>query len=285
MLFLFVFSTLKNLLSCRRECDLVIKRVLKRMIEKRGYKIIRSNLEHYDQLFAQEAIYCDEVDFSFNVPIVITVGNFGFSFGQDTHPFVITITNDILYKNNSYKNSTLKEFYSAFCPSNLQEAYSENSNFPFSTLRQYPPFLRLEPWRCSEILISGHDNGQGNQNFGPVSKEKGEYEFSRLRSLVESIMSNGYNPEKTCASNITGYFMRFNDEYRFRITDGVHRSSVLSALGYEKLKVQFDPKMPRVICYSDRHNWPKVKQGKIDIETAEKMFEAYFSTTRSICPK
>lgn len=221
--------------------------------------------------------YFDYSHFSFDVEIDEIVGNFGFDFSKDTHPFVRTTIQDIINKKNNYDTSYLKHYYSTFCPKNLAEVLSYNSLDNFENLKNYSQFLRFEPWRESEILISGYE-GEGNQNFGPVTKFKGHYEFNKLKELHHSIITKGYTP----SHNITGYFMRYDDQYRFRITDGVHRTAVLSALGYEKIRVQFDPRMPRVICFNDSHNWPKVKQDKIDLQTAQKMFMVYFNNNRSI---
>lgn len=244
---------------------------------KRCSKLFKKqNLVHYRGSLSS-INYFDEGHFSFDVEIDQIVGNFGFNFSKDNHPFVRTTIEDIINKKTTWDTSYLKQYYSTFCPKNLAEVYSYNSSDNFDNLINYSQFLRFEPWRLSEKFISGYE-GEGNQNFGPVTKIKGHYEFNKLKKLHQSIITYGYIP----SHNITGYFMKFNNQYRFRITDGVHRTAVLSALGYKKIKVQFDPIMPRIICFNDSHNWPKIKEGKIDLQTAQKIFMVYFNNNREM---
>src|SRR5699024_1394579 len=105
---------------------------------------------------------------------------------------------------------------------------------------------------------------------------KGRFEFSRLIRTWESIQRKGYRPTRHSDGEIRGYFLKRGDDYRFMIRAGFHRAAVLSAMGFEHLRVKFKADFPRVIDWADLENWPLVCQGIVEEEVAERIFEQFF---------
>jgi hypothetical protein len=75
--------------------------------------------------------------------------------------------------------------------------------------------------------------------FGPCTDEKVELEEARLTQIVASITARGYLPDRF--GDITGYFLVRQDEFRFVVRGGKHRSAALAALGWTHLPVRLKP--------------------------------------------
>lgn len=126
------------------------------------------------------------------------------------------------------------------------------------------------PWRNPEYML----NTKGElQHYGPATY-RGEDEFNKLRKLYYSIKNYGFIVSNT--SPITGYFLKDGENYRFLIRSGIHRASVLAALGYNSVPVRFKTNKPRVIDLYDARNWPTVKIGLLTLNVAQTLFSRYF---------
>ena len=86
---------------------------------------------------------------------------------------------------------------------------------------------------------------------------------------------------------IEGYILidNDNDDYRFVVTSGTHRSSVLNAMNIldkfsHKVPVKFDQirvdNKNFVINKKNVKNWPAVKSGFLKIDEANLFFESFF---------
>lgn len=168
----------------------------------------------------------------------------------------------------------LQRWYDRFQPTSLSELYFCKNDPFFGVLNEASPFLRLKPWRETELLMSGHRGG-GNQNFGPVDSEKFNKECSRYETVIRSYALHGY--DISIGGPITGYFLIKNSgEYVFRVTAGMHRLIVADALGWNTIPACFDEAMPRYIHENTAPLWPQVENGVIPLELAQFMFQQHF---------
>jgi hypothetical protein len=207
---------------------------------------------------------------AFSVPLETWCTYLYFSFDPTGwHPFTATARQLHSEPRLPYERSILRRFYDTFQPRSQAEAY-------FGDSRASGPSARyvLEPW-LDDQRVFNDNGGHGNQNMGPISAERGEIEFDRLRRVYRSICERGYRPDTS--SYIRGFFLRDGDAYRFHVTAGLHRAGVLSALGYESALVGFDPLMPRSVDLSDLHRWPQVRDGRVPSATAERAFRRFFT--------
>jgi hypothetical protein len=231
-----------------------------------------------------DAIYQFE-DIIFEVPVANVYYPYQFCYAIDAwHPFVRTLLEFAVNPALAYEDSTLYKYYQMYQPQTVRdvllfgetsEVGEELSAYP---VPQYLPTLPWDPaietYRRGE---AGLEASHGNQGFGPVSDQKGELEFRRLIDTFLSIKTHGYQPKATGDGEITGYFVRHQDDYRFIVRGGLHRAAVLGALGYEAIRVTFYNGYPRWVDTHRVNEWPLIKQGNITTETALAITERFFT--------
>lgn len=231
-----------------------------------------------------DAIYQFE-DVVFELPIVKVYYPYQFCYAIDAwHPFVKTLLEFAVNPALTYEDSTLHNYYQMYQPETVREVLllGETSELG-EELSAYPvpQYLPTLPWDPTiETYMRGEAGlgaSHGNQGFGPVSDKKGELEFQRLIDTFLSIKTQGYQPKATGDGEITGYFVRHNDDYRFIIRGGLHRTAVLGALGYEAIRVTFYKGYPRWVDTHRISEWPLVRQGYITAETALAITERFFT--------
>ena len=154
----------------------------------------------------------------------------------------------------------LASFYELFQPKTLAEALFRTNEPSLAPLTELSPYTQFQPWRLSTRISPKH-LAVGSQNFGPVAAKKLDLEVRKLTSYVDSIRKRGYRPDLYAKRAIQGYFLLHGDEYRFLVTNGMHRTSVLAALGETTLAADFDPRRPRFIDSARLAMWPQVKSG------------------------
>jgi hypothetical protein len=154
----------------------------------------------------------------------------------------------------------LRSFYESFQPKTLAEALFRTNDPTLAPLTDMSSYTQFQPWRLSTRISPKH-LAVGSQNFGPVAPEKLDVEVRKLTSYVDSISRRGYRPDLYAKRAIQGYFLLHGDEYRFLVTNGMHRTSVLAALGETTLAADFDPRRPRYIDSARATMWPQVRSG------------------------
>jgi hypothetical protein len=154
----------------------------------------------------------------------------------------------------------LESFYDSFQPKTLAEALFRTNDPSLAPLTEMSPYTQFQPWRLSSRIAARH-LAEGSQNFGPVAPKKLLAEVRKLTSYVDSIRRRGYRPDLYAKRAIQGYFLLHGDEYRFLVTNGMHRTSVLAALGETTLAADFDPRRPRFIDSARVAMWPQVNSG------------------------
>jgi len=213
----------------------------------------------------------DKGECSGSVALDRCVGHLYFGFGKrGWNPFTPAVQEYLAHG----KWQRLAHYYHRFQPPSLAEAYFTRKHSRWGILNDAPPYLRLKPWRASEVVMSG-GNSSGNQNFGPVSPAKLTQEIQKYEHIIHSIRNHGYNPEKY--GSVRGYFLiDAKGDYVFRVTQGMHRVPVLDAMGWTTIPISFDPVMPRYISLSSLRYWPKVVDGTFSPTLATYMFNRHF---------
>ncbi len=207
---------------------------------------------------------------------------YSFSYSDDGfHPFVAILKQYQKNPSITYDNSILKKYYETFQPKNLFEGL-------FHSEHQVAPMLKRGwigyPWLWNETLRvivednPGETRPGGNHFFGPNTNEFGVGEMGRLTTSYNMLDKVGYLPELFADGYVTGYMLKYKQDYRFVVTEGQHRIAALAALGYKYIKCRFSEsdEYPRIVDFKDIKKWPQVKNGTYSRKLAEKVFLKFF---------
>lgn len=266
----------------------LLNRAFVSLLDKKGYTLVTKtnkqpiNITHYG-----EAIY-SKADVCFDVDIEITCNFNQFFFAHSNWHYHTKMVEAIIADSSvEYSGSILEKYYQTYKPLNFKDLYfvgsdwedvSESDRLILSeNLNEY----KYDPWsdRREKVMMSlvheyGLERWHGTQHFGPVSRQKGELELQRLKDTYHSIMKHGHLPDQF--GYVSGYFLKYNDDYRFFVLDGNHRVAVLGALQYSSIPVTFTDHFPRVIDYRDVENFPHVKSGLFSAELVRRIIRTYF---------
>lgn len=269
---------------------MVIKKRLKEIVTYFGYEIRKLDKKPIEIHELKNLSYCDVIYCTtettqlpiFYVDIDIIRNKHFYSYSKDGwHPFTAFLKEYISNPSIDYDNSILKRYYELFKPKNQAEALFVQEDETMAPLNSNSAMSLLMPWSLyPRIFLSEKhlDKSHGMHIQGPVSREKGKFEFNRLIELYLSIKTHGYDYSKESATHfISGFFLRKGNDWRFILTSGHHRTAVLSALNYFTIPMTFKRSFPRVIDYEDINEWPQVKKGHISRNLAEKVFLEYFN--------
>lgn len=276
-----------------------MKKVVKSILEKNNLKLNKVKKVHLSDLDSPiDATYYngkfgEEQIFSFDVPIKKCVNIYGYQFNlPSSHHFTATLLEYAKNNSQKFEDSKLNHFYKNFKPKDLNRLYFSYSNYKpvnynsNSPLLSSDPKVITQPWlsdiisptsivKGKEISEEGLAYKEGSQSFGPVSEAKGKLEFSRLINTYKSIKSKGYVVDYF-HNQISGYFIKSDNDYRFIIQNGNHRTASLAALGYDSIPVIFRHNYPRVIDINDVKLWPQVKNRNVTKCEAEAIFLTLF---------
>jgi hypothetical protein len=194
----------------------------------------------------------------------------GLCFDKKKHPFIKALKNGKI---------SLQEYYNNFQPRNLEEMYY----LPKTCARGYdlPPWVL--PWMPQNVTYAPTgENGlslvHGVSYYGPASEEKIDLEYSRLKSIEESILKNGYNPQ--IGGHISGWFMLNQDDFVFFVRGGKHRTAVLTHLFPDKpVAVSLRLDFPKVFRDAESALWDQVKIDLIEEKIAKMIFSKYFNSS------
>lgn len=223
-----------------------------------------------------DCIFFDQEEVDLVIPIEKCSGYFFTKFGPAGNCPMQTAA--AIYKERLRADElrrSLASFYEDFQPKNLAQALFGNDDLSLSPLDRMSPFDQFQPWRPTIYKMTGHDGG-GNQNFGPVSSLKLDKEVERLKVLIDSFADIGYRPEAYKDGFIRGYFLLEGQDYRFIVNSGMHRLSVLAALGAPRIRARFNRKLPRYVDGERANLWPHVKSGFCSEQLARRMLWRHF---------
>lgn len=266
-----------------------VNKAFVKILDNKGY-IISSKKEKQFLPVSEysQAIY-SRGDIFFEIDVDITCNFNQFFFSNNKWHYHTKMVEDIIKdKNIQYRGSILEKFYNTYQPKTFYDLYFASiepvnlTKEDYTILNENLNEFKYDIWsnvRQRVYMNKVHEYGllrsHGTQHYGPVSAMKGELELKRLKDTYKSIKEFGHLPEKH--GYISGYFLKYRDNYRFIVLDGNHRTAVLSAMKNKKIPVAFQENFPRVIDYNDIENFPHVKNGLFSLNLAKQIFKGYFN--------
>lgn len=182
--------------------------------------------------------------------------------------------------------SVLTEYYDVVRPENAADWLGfDDQEVP--KLADEPPWARVLPWKGKTIEarrkavielspVESQNGGarlsidHGWKTFGPVSEQLLEVEVNRLYSLLCSIRDNGFQRHDGETGDLTASILwRSEDEWKCKVSGGVHRACVLRALDYEMIPVR----LIRFVRPEDAEIWPNVQSGIFTAQQALRLFD------------
>ncbi len=203
----------------------------------------------------------------------------GFGFGEGAWNHFQAALEEMLSKPDlNYEESILKRFFASFQPKSRQEQLFGELAADLHPLQQGWTLL---PWAESKnrrlnASESPVLNNGGNPHYGPNTGEFGTYVLKRLLATYTLIKQFGYRPEIFPDGYIQGYLLKDGADYRFYVNEGQHRMAAVGLLGFEQIRVKFNPDFLPVVDIKNIRQWPQVKNGLYEKKVAEKVFYYYF---------
>ena len=211
----------------------------------------------------------------------------GLSFAsRGFHPFAAAADELQANPGQGYQGSCLQAYYARWQPADALEALIGAPTGP-AALRRYPAYLMLAPWldisiedRLEWIRKTMHWEGKGSRGEamgpedghglqGPVSKRKGAAEHARLKNVLDSISSRGYDRRH---GDLAAQILIRGDQTRFRVVHGHHRAGALQSLGAKQLVIQ----PSAIVDIQNLRHWRHVKSGDWSPSEAVAYFNHHF---------
>ncbi|WP_445001094.1 hypothetical protein [Halomonas mongoliensis] len=205
------------------------------------------------------------------------------------HPFVKVAEEILADKVVGFASSTLEAYYVRVQPQSFSDVLFDCEGLQLagdgftglSSLEASFPWLRNDPKkvrrsRLREMDKEARQHGKRGTEYlfwpfvGPVSLERGELEFQRLKGFLDSVAERGYQPHAH-EGHVGGYLLTRGDEYAVVISGGQHRAACLSALGYERIPVVI--KNAQGVAREDAACWGGVRSGFFSREQALNIFD------------
>jgi hypothetical protein len=174
----------------------------------------------------------------------------------------------------TYEASILKRFYDTWQPANAAEVVIGFNDAP-RALAEFPAYAFVPPWNPatpSEWIAKAEAWARrdciregkpaldlathGNNQFGPVSRERGSFELGRFTTLMERIIRDGYD---RTGGDMRLRVVRHGEDLLFVGASGHHRRAVLHALGHTTITAV--PQHAMIIDTADVGQWPQVRRG------------------------
>jgi hypothetical protein len=192
------------------------------------------------------------------------------------HPLRETLRESLESGQPRFEGSVLDRFYAAWRPQNAAQAYPGFADAPRSFDRLPPACVHLLPWMAwtpaqaehyymewnlrdwkehgADHLAPGRD---GFPDFGPVSRELGQFEYARLRTLHESLKRDGYRRE---LGDVRVLVLSRGDDVRFlHYGGGYHRTVAMNVLGSDMIPARHV--YGWIIDVDEAADWPGVRSG------------------------
>jgi len=218
------------------------------------------------------------IDNGLNLKIDKLVLDNSMSLCDPINPLVVTVKELLLDPYIKLEETYLFKYFQIFKPKNLMDVFflnTDDGNIKnFSRLNNLNQYTLFYPWfhkYPQRYLVPGM--------FGPKDISFPKLRYIRLKNLIFLIKKYDYIPSKD--DQICGYKLINGNDYRFVITAGSHRSSVLKALNKNThISVKFDDlrvnKNFFEVKIQDIKSWPGVSSGYMSEKEAEIMFLGFF---------
>lgn len=243
----------------------------KNKVEKRD----RKKIIIFDKIINfNSSIDNDFTDF-FNVDISKMVSVIGSRFNSDSDPLCKTASEIIKNDKINFELTYLNNYFQKFEPKNYSQVFQIKEKSEFDNINKYSYFY---PWFHDYPPRVLH-----NGLFGPKDFETVEFRCTRIKNIYSLIKKHGYIPDDIDC--IEGYILSYDKDYRFVVTSGTHRSSVLNAMNKigdfpNKVPVRFDHMRVKnknfLIDLKSISDWPAVKSGYLNKEEVNIFFKSFF---------
>lgn len=201
----------------------------------------------------------------------------GSRFSSKYDPLCNTALQIINKKYVNLKDLYLYKYLKKFNPKNLSEVFLINKKNKLDNLN---PYNRFYPWHTPYPPPENQDFF-----FGPKVNYLDEIKFRvhRLKNIFKLVKKYGYIPDENDC--IDGYILKNKNDYRFVVTAGHHRASVLCAMNIlgkfpNDVIVRFDQHRITnklfIIHKKNVKNWPSVKNNFLSKKDAILVFDSFF---------
>lgn len=126
------------------------------------------------------------------------------------------------------------------------------------------------PWNSASLLAP---NLISEQRRLALDSKNRTGDLPKLENLITSIKQRGYQPHDGFDGDVTVERLVNGPDERFHVINGVHRASVLAALGYKEIRVR----VVRIVRREDASFWPKVKGLVFSEEASLAFFDNFFA--------
>lgn len=274
-----------------------LKRRLIKLINKLGYDLTKINVDRNDFYILDKDVLnpnkilflakSNKLPFLSYVPTKHIRGHvLNFNFDENDHPFEVAVKRSIHTDNiNTSIKVSLRKIYKEFQPVDACEVLGlEKSEAP--KFINEKPWIAVHPWEDRSIeqvkkerpVHTFKENKKNGKNigidcgwhlFGPVSEEKLEVEVNRLWKVLNKVVKEGYKAYNN-SNNITATVLidEESGKTKWVVYNGQHRTSVLSALKYEKIPILVN----KIVSKKDVDYWTNVANGNYSKESALKVF-------------
>lgn len=177
--------------------------------------------------------------------------------------FMKYVTSIDVHNSNEYLGLTRE--YKVY-PDNVDSSYW---SYPWSNISPNEMHVRRRNVLLNENRKFGLETDE-NLIKENCSERKIEIEYERIRQVLLSIITNGYDYKKYGCINCM--LLIHGDDYRWITLGGNHRVAVLAALEkeYAEIKINY------IVRREDAKYWPNVKSGLYNKKTALKLFDNFF---------
>ena len=210
------------------------------------------------------------------------------------HPFTEGMVDTLADAALSASQTRMALFYQRYQPKNLLEAFFGGDDHPLLkglTALDLQPLLTmsskwyLAPWVDEPIKMGGFGEGMpedaGSHYLGPVSDQHLTSEYERIKAVVHSVQTHGFDVEKQ-TDTIRGYFLVHQERSVMVIVGGNHRVGALAALQSPTVPVELHPERPSVVRLDQILEWPMVQNGTFSTAVATAIFLRFFVPTTKV---
>jgi hypothetical protein len=269
---------------------LTVRDLAKSMLARAGYKLERtrprravstSSGTRISDLGDVKDLAYRVGEWRYRVPVTDLVGRSCFGYDRSSwHPFVSAVREIVEGRAMVHEESTLTRFYERWNPTSIAETHLPADPARHNDLIEIPARSLFEPWikRPPPCDDPRHIDCSpaGSPLFGPITPERAEAQFDRLKRMLRSIETYGYDPDGFPRGLIRIVVLRHEGSLRFLVAHGQHRAAVLSALGHESIDVGIFDGLPALIDTSEAERWPHVRSGLITPELGIELAARYF---------
>jgi hypothetical protein len=262
------------------------------MLRKRGHNMIKDHPSIF-QGSVEAFLQSNQRFFACPMDIARNILALPFVKGQG-HPFTEGMVDYLAMPSRSANQTRMALFYERYQPKNLLEAFFGGIDHPLLdglTTFDLEPLVTLSskwyvvPWVQEPIKMGGFGEAMpeaaGSHYLGPVSDQHLFSEFERIKAVVHSVQTHGFDVEKQ-TDTIRGYFLMHQDRPVMVVVGGNHRVGALAAMNSPYVPIERHPERPSVVRLEEIDQWPLVANGTFTIPMAKAIFLRFYAPSNIV---